>query len=544
MGRQTLEARSIPEILIEGAERWPDRTAVVFPDFEWTFERLHRESVEVARGLVGLGVQPGDHVATLLPNGADFLRGFFGAALAGAVVVPLNARYRKADLAYALAQSDATALLISTQSREYFDFEPVVEEIRDSGQASDCTVVVVLGADSSRCFVDEAGLAAAAAAVDPGEVARRARLAGLRQPGIMLYTSGTTGDPKAAVLSHEAVVRTSLGWGREGIGMSPDDSIWIPNPLFHVGALHTLIASLGAGARFLSMPFFDPDGAVEMLSRHAVTLFFPVFDAVALPIIEHPRASDLRFENVRTAFVIGNPMNVNRVKRALPGIRFINVYGMTETASWCVLNFDDEGEFEPQAGGRPIGGVEVRVCSAETGAEAPPGELGTIQVRSWCTLTEYYKNPEATAKAIDADGWFDTGDLGEIIADGSLRWRGRSGERIRVGGENVAPMEIEKHLGLHPAVRICAVVGIPDQRLGEVPAAFLELYPGSESTQEEIIAHCEGAIARFKVPRYVRFLAADEWPMSTTKIKKPDLRVRLIEELEIEIVDTTGAASR
>src|ERR1700742_3388717 len=138
MGRQTLEARSIPEILIAAAEQWPDRSAVVFPDLEWTFERLHRESVEVARGLVGLGVQPGDHVATLLPNGGDFLRGFFGAALAGAVVVPLNARYRKADLAYALAQSDAKALLISNQSREYFDFEPVVEEIWDAGQAPDC----------------------------------------------------------------------------------------------------------------------------------------------------------------------------------------------------------------------------------------------------------------------------------------------------------------------------------------------------------------------------------------------------------------------
>jgi fatty-acyl-CoA synthase len=477
-------------------------------------------------------VQPRDHVAILLPNGPDFLRGFFGAALAGAVVIPLNVRYRKADLAYALEQSDARVLVISRQHREHFDFEPLVGEITAEGGAPALERVVVLGAESSERFVDEGALHTAGTSISEEAVLARARTASLRQPGIMLYTSGTTSTPKAAVLSHEAVVRTALAWGRDSLGMSAEDSIWIPNPLFHIGALSTLIASIGSGSHFLSMPYFEPDGAVKMLSEDAVTLFFPVFDAVALPIIEHRDASKLRFENVRKAFVIGHPANVARVKQALPGVRFMNVYGMTETSGWCVMNYDDAGEFDPQAGGAPLPGVEVRVRDLEGGRDAAVDELGRLQVRSWCTVSEYYKDANASADAIDAEGWFDTGDLGVRLADGTVRWRGRSGERIRVGGENVAPMEIERHLATHASVRQCAVVGVPDARLGEVPAAFVELYHGSDASEAQIIEHFVGAVARFKVPRYVRFVAAGEWPMSTTKIRKSELRERLIGELD------------
>jgi acyl-CoA synthetase (AMP-forming)/AMP-acid ligase II len=510
---------------------WADRPSITYPDFTWTFRELAAETGVTARGLIALGVRPGDHVAVLVPNGADFMRAFFGASRAGAVAVTLSTRYRKADLEYVLAHCDATTLIMSRQLQGYFDFEALVREIFDERPELRPKHVVVLGCEDAGEFVSGTQLGTLAADVaEDADVAASAA----RDPddvAAMLYTSGTTAFPKGCLLSHRALTGSTAAWGIGSIELGPGKSIWIPNPLFHIGALTSLLASVGAGSLFLSQPYFEPNAAVQMLIDNAVTAFFPVFDAVALPILEHPRAKEVRFDKVEYAFVTGNPNNVQLVKNAIPHARHLNTYGMTEACGWCCLNFDDTEPLGPLPGGMPLPGVDVRVVDIVTEAQTPTGEVGRIQLKSYCTFSGYYKDEAATRRALLTDGWFDTGDLGVRKSDGSLRFQGRDGDMIKVGGENVSPLEIETFLAKHAAVRQVAVVGIDDSRLGQVPAAFVETYPGEPCTEDELLEMCSGSLARFKVPRHVRFLTVDQWPMSATKIRKSDLRNALNNEL-------------
>lgn len=532
------ENATIGALVLAGARDWPDAAAIAFPEFTWTFDDLRREAFAVAKGLRAVGVRPGDHVGLILPNGAHYIATLFGAAMTGATVVPLNTRYRRTDLLYALEHSDVSVLMLSRPYREYFDFEALVGEIRDTHPLPRLREVVVLGTDAAGDLLAGTELLAVGEGIADAEIEKVVAGRGPRETALMLYTSGTTAFPKGCLLSHEAMVRCAAVWA-DAIALAPGESIWIPNPLFHIGALSSMLASVGAGSRFLSLPFFDADVAVATLSEHAVTAFFPVFDSIALPLLEHPDADKLRFDQVRFSFCTGNPHNVARLREVLPNAEHLNVYGMTETAGWCALNFDVGEPLGPLPGGQGLPGVELQVRTAD--GLAAVGETGVIHVRSWCTTSGYYKDPVATALAIDADGWFCTGDLGFLQEDGSVRFQGRAGDMIKVGGENVAAVEVETFLAGHPAVRLVAVVGVPDARLGAVPAAFVELYPGESVTEEDILAYCAGSIARFKIPRYVRFVPADGWPMSTTKIRKNDLVDRLLAELDPAAVPAAPA---
>jgi acyl-CoA synthetase (AMP-forming)/AMP-acid ligase II len=528
------EDSTIGQLVLNGARDWPDTTAISFPDFRWTYRQLECEALTVAKGLRALGVRSGDHVGLVIPNGAHYVAAFFGAAMTGATVVPLNTRYRRVDLLFTLEHSDVSVLLLSRDYRRYFDFEKLVEEICADHPLPRLREVVVLGADDggeggADGDRDGSALSRLGRAISDDEIRAVVERTGVRDIGLMLYTSGTTASPKGCLLSHQAMVRCAAVWGQEGIGLGPGESIWIPNPLFHIGALSSMLASVAAGSTFHSLPYFEADAAVRMLTEDAVTAFFPVFDAIALPILEHPDATGLRFERVRYSFCTGNPNNVATVRAALPHAAHLNTYGMTETSGWCALNFDVDEPLGPLPGGQALPGVEIQV--RVPGRLAEDGETGTIHVRSWCTITGYYKDPAATEAAIDADGWFRTGDIGVRYSDGSVRFQGRAGDMIKVGGENVATIEVETFLGGHPAVRQVAVVGAPDPRLGTVPAAFVELYPGQSATEEDLAGFCAGSIARFKIPRYFRFVPPDGWPMSTTKIRKTDLSDRIAAEV-------------
>lgn len=527
-----IEGKTLADLVMDGAARWAGAPAVKFPQFQWTYGELEGEAAMVAKGLLAHGIGPGDHVGLLLANGADFLRAFFGIALAGAVPVPLNVRYRKAELSYVIEHSDIKLLFLSADHRRHFDFESLVALILDEKKMPHSVRVVVLGSDdAAEPFVDGSTFISGGSTVSDGAMYGAACMAGIRHTGAMLYTSGTSASPKGCLLSNEALVRTATCWARRGVELGPGDSLWIPNPRFHIGALSSLLASLAVGATFLSLPHFDADAAVRMLSEEAVTAFFPVFDTVALPILEHGDAAMLRFDDVRYSFVIGNPSNIAKVKAALPHARHFNVYGMTETSGWCMFNYDDADPMDPLPGGVPLPGVAFRVMSLDGRGEAATCELGQIHVRSWCTVSAYYKDERATAEAIDADGWFNTGDIGIRLEDGSLRFHGRGGDMMKVGGENVAAVEVEHLIASHPAVRQVAVVGVPDGRLREVPAAFIETHPGAELDGDDVTEFCRDKIARFKIPRYIRFVRGDEWPMSATKIRKGDLRERLTREL-------------
>jgi len=521
--------RTLAGVILASAARWPEKVACRFPETELTYGELERDALTIAQGLRALGVRPGDHVGLLLPNGTDFIRSYFGVALASAVVVPFNTRYRRNDLSYVIAKSDVKVLILSAESRSHFDFEGLIRDLRSTDAFSMLQHVVVLSSDEAGDFISERVFRDGAAREPVEAVLKSASLVRLDSPCALLFSSGTTAFPKGCLLSHETIVRGALTWGEGLIGMNERDSVWIPNPLFHIGALTTLTASVATGARFMSLPYFDADMAVDMLSTNAATLFFPVFEAVAMPVIDHPHADRVRFEDVRYAFTLGSPVNVDRVRRAIPHARHLNVYGSTETSGFCIFNLDTREA--PSSCGLPMPGVELKIVPFQDAGAAEDTKIGEMCIRSWCTLTEYYKDPAANETAFDSEGWFHTGDAGWVDDQGRVYFSGRKGEFLKVGGENVSPREIEMHIGSHEAVRQVAVIGIPDSRMGEVPAAYVELRSGFCLEETDLLAFCRDSIARFKQPRHIRFVDTADWPMSATKIKKSELRERLIAEL-------------
>jgi fatty-acyl-CoA synthase len=273
--------------------------------------------------------------------------------------------------------------------------------------------------------------------------------------------------------------------------------------------------------------------------EEGVTTALPLFAAFTDAILDHPAFAATDRARLQQVLTTGRRHQVERAQRELAPARLVSAYGMTELCGVVASSPLDESDEDRLAwDGRPYGGVEVRIVDPVTRRPLPSGELGEIAVRGTGRLTGYHRDTEATAAAIDTEGWFHTGDLGITDAGGRVAFRGRAGDVLKVGGENVSPLEVESHLGTHPAVAHAEVVGAPDARLDEVVAAFVELAPGAAVTAAELIGHCQGSLAHFKVPRHIRFVATGEWPMSATKVSKAALRERIAAELL-----TTGVPS-
>jgi fatty-acyl-CoA synthase len=302
--------------------------------------------------------------------------------------------------------------------------------------------------------------------------------------------------------------------------------------MFHIAALGVSVVCTVTGATIVTAPFFEPDGALELLARERPTALFPAYANILLGVLTHPRYADLELIATR-ALVVGPPTTLLSLQEQMPGCALVSTFGMTESCGCSTFSdINDPLELRCETVGPAIAGLELRIADPVTDEALPPDTKGEIQLRGPILFDGYYRGAEKTAATFLADGWMRTGDLGSVTPDGRARYIGRLKDIIRVGGENLSPMEIEAHLMTHPAVLIAQALGIPDARLDEVPVAFVELRPGMEATEQELIAHCEGAIARFKVPRHIRFVT--EWPMSATKVQKFRLREALMEELRIQ----------
>jgi fatty-acyl-CoA synthase/long-chain acyl-CoA synthetase len=312
------------------------------------------------------------------------------------------------------------------------------------------------------------------------------------------------------------------------------DVTWGAGPLFHVGSLAPFIGSLGAVGTYLTDYFFEPGRALDLMVAEGVTIAWPWFPAIMQPLIDHPRFDPAALPDLRSLFLIGPRSLIEQVQAMFPKAELVAACGMTETAGIYALSTPDE-TVEERAGaqGKAAAGVEVRVIHPETGDDLPAGEIGEILVRGYCVMEGYYRDPVNTEKAIDADRWLHTGDLYSVTPDGRLVFHGRVKDMLKVGGENVAVIEVESFLCRHPDVNLAEVVGMPDDRLDEVPVAFVELRAGSTTEAEELIDFCRGQIASYKVPRRIFFVGPDEWPMSLTKIDKRRLRARVADALAV-----------
>jgi fatty-acyl-CoA synthase len=489
-----------------GAARPAGAEAAVFPTERATYRELDERSRRAGRRLAGLGVGKGDLVGVLIPANVEHLAVLLGAMRIGAVPVPINARYKASELDYVVRHSQMTALLSTAESR------PLVE-----ATAIETARVVVLGEDEEweRADADDEPLAAA---VTPEDAA------------IVLYTSGTTSNPKGADHTHASLVAEGHNLATR-LELGAEDRFWSPLPMFHCGGIVTMLANFAVGAAFCHVGFFEPGAALHQLEAERCTHAFPAFETIWLSVLDHPRFGEADLSALRVVINVGVRERLKSMQERVPTAAQVSCFGSTESCGFmCLGRPDDPLESRLTTSGKPVPGMELRAISLETGTDAAPGEVGEAWFRGVSRFSHYHRDDEYTARVIDADGWFHSGDLIRIDAEGRVSFVQRLKDMLKVGGENVAAAEIEDYLAQHRAVKIVQVVAAPDARYVEVPAAFVELRPGESTTERELIEFCLGKIATFKVPRYVRFV--DEWPMSGTKVQKFRLRERIARELE------------
>jgi fatty-acyl-CoA synthase len=515
------------DVLVAAVARAPDTVSLAFPDRRVTTAELLERSREAARGLYALGTRRGDRVGILMPNCVEFVEVLFGAALLGAVALLINARYRRSELAHVVSDAGLRTIVTTDLAADRFDFVTLLEGALTGTDATG----VVLGQSSPDGFIDGQAFGELASHVSEDIIDATAAAVSVRSVAIMMYTSGTTALPKGCLLSHEAVVRTSAAIvDRYGVGA--DDVWWCPLPLFHMSGVLPLCATFLADSRFACMTTFEPGVAVRQMEQERATVQFGIFPTVNQQLLDHPDFAAADRSSIRLINAQPGPPDLQRALREVYGHSImVNAYGCTELGGILSLTAPDDPTW-PATSGTPWPGMQARIVDPDSGTEVPPGVRGEIVARGWGMFEGYHGDPTLTERAVDAEGWFHTGDIGSIDGRGRLTYHGRYKDMLKVGGENVAANELESFLATHPAVRLAQVVAIPDPRLVEVPAAFIELVPGARLTEQELIDYCRGRIASYKIPRHVRFV--EQWPMSATKIQKFKLGEDLVRQLGLQ----------
>jgi fatty-acyl-CoA synthase len=511
------------------ARRWGAREAIVFRDRRLSFADVAAAVDRVARGLIAVGVRPGDTVALWMLNRPEWIEAAFAVLKIGAVLVPINTRLRTDDVAYILEQSDAGTLILAERSGPV-DYLGMVRELvpagapPGAGRLPRLRRLVVLGEEPRAATVPWARLLAQASDVTEASLAERADAVDPEGLAFIMYTSGTTGFPKGAMHGHQIIRNVTDRAFR--LALTEQDVIMMYLPLFHLFAFSEgMLTSMVSGARQVLTEGFDADESLALIAGERATVLHG-FDTHYKELCEAHARQPRDVSSVRTGiFAAGMASStpIARRARALFG-PLVSGYGMSEFGVGAAIgSLDSTEEQSCEASGYPAPGYEIRVVDPDSGRDQPAGTPGEILVRGYTLMRGYYNKPEATAAAIDAEGWMHTGDMGLLRADGHLRFVGRYKDMLKIGGENVDPMEVEAYLMSHPAVNQAAVVSYSDPRLSEVGVAFVRCEPGSALTEAEVLAHCRGRIASFKIPRHVIFV--DSFPMTSSgKIQKVALR--------------------
>ncbi|MDX1580003.1 MAG: AMP-binding protein [Alphaproteobacteria bacterium] len=543
-GNYRIEVTTLGDLLLKAADRAPENDAVIFPNRRHTYASLSEAAYTQARRLMAMGIKRGDHVGILAPNFMEFVELIFGCALAGAVSVPINARFKAHEMGYVIENADLVALFTTDIISEYADFAGVLTRAfpdLEAGQDPDhlqlkdapkLKRLIMLGESTPPGFTSRADYEALESGASNADVDERRIAVSLREPCIMMYTSGTTANPKGCPITNEQLVRNGINMNREKYLMGPEDVMWDPLPMFHMAAILPMVALFDAGATMISQTHFEPGEALRLMEQEKATIAFPAFPTITAALINHPDFEKTDLSRIRRMNNVAPPDTLKQFAKAFPQAVQTSAYGLTECGG--VISFgreDDPEEERLNACGIPFSGLEVKIVDPETGEDLPQGERGEIIARGYAVFDGYYKDPEKTAASIK-DGWLHTGDLCSLDEYGQIRFHGRLKDMLKIGGENVAAVEIESYLSNHPAIKLAQVVGVPDPKLEEVAAAFIELKPGQELSEQEVIDFCKGQIASFKVPRHVRFVT--DWPMSSTKIQKFALKEQLTEELQNE----------
>lgn len=485
---------SIADFFRDTVAQVPDRLALVcaLTQRRWSYRELLAEAEQVAQALLG-EYSPGDHVATWAGGSADILLLHLGAALAGLVLVTINPASRADEVEYMLRQSAARGLFADRMFRD-IDNQAAVQRFRASLPLLRRTVYMDEWPALCRTAAQKRALPQVAA----------------DSPGLILFTSGTTGKPKAAVLRHAAVVNNAR-LGSQCLGLAPG-GVWLNLlPMFHIGGSATI--TLGCFANLgtqVLLPVFSAEAMLDAVEKYGVTVTMAV-PTMLVAMLQSERFADTDLRSLKTIVTGGTviaPELVKRVKQAT-GASLITLFGQTEASgTLCVTRTGDDMARITQTVGTPLPLSEIKIISAGTGQLVPVGEIGEICLRSRTVMAEYFGMPEQTAATLDSDGWLHTGDMGYMRADGYIQITGRLKEMIIRGGENIYPREVEDILAEHPAVSQSAVFGVPDDTWGEQVAAAVIFKPGAAASKEELANYLRERIARHKVPKIWRFRAS------------------------------------
>lgn len=523
---------TLPGMLREVAAAHPE-AGVVAGEQRASWARVLAGAEALAARLADLGVPSGGRVALLAGNTLTGIELLFACGLAGAVAVPVNTRFGAPEVRHLLGDSGADTVVVTADEPDHRTLLSAALDSAGSGELPGLRRIVLAGSAPAgqpgvgladhvtehrrellqHRIDDGPGPPAPDRAVGPDDVA------------LLVYTSGTTAHPRGCRLTHRTLVEAGRAVGRERFRCTPSDVLWDVLPLFHLSFVNPLLAILDAGGTFVTERRFDAGAALARIRDEGVTVAFTCFPTVMDALLAHPDV-DRCFAEVRLMLNVGPPETLRAVQARLPGTVQLTSYGSTETAGIAVTTHpDDPEDVRLGTNGFPLPGVEVAAADPDTGTLLPAGESGELLVRGTGMFTGYHGGTPHGPHA-----WFPSGDLGLVDADGRVHYRGRLKDMIKVGGENVAALEVEAVLAGHPAVHAAAVVPAPDPRYTEIPAAFVELRDGAAVTADELQEHCAAALAGFKVPRHVRFVT--DWPMSATKIQKGPLRERITAELE------------
>jgi acyl-CoA synthetase (AMP-forming)/AMP-acid ligase II len=513
---------TIPALVASAAVRLGDQPAVVDGDTRLSFTELQEAAHTFARALMAAGVEHGDRVAIWAPNSAEWIIAFLGLSHAGAILVPVNTRFKGLEAAEILRRSRARVLVTVT------DFLGVdyVAALRDADpEIPGLEVTVIAHGPAPEGTISWADFLAGAAQIERADLARRSATVTDDDVSDILFTSGTTGTPKGVVQTHRSTLLVATDWVTM-TGLTAGDRYLMINPYFHLFGLKAgIVASLIAGATMMPEPVFDVDRVLRRVAEDRVTVL-PGPPTLYQSILDHPARADYDLSSLRIAVTGAAEIPVELIRRIvdeLPFSTIISGYGLTEGGTAAGTAPGDPIETIATTVGRLRPGFELRIVDRDD-RDVPAGESGEIWLRSGTVMSGYLEDPVSTAQVLSPDGWLRTGDLGTLDG-GNLRIVGRSKDMFIVGGFNAYPAEIENALLRHPGIRQAAVIGIPDRRLGEAGMAFVVLHRTSTVTADEIISWSRDQMANYKVPRRVEII--DELPLNATgKVMKDVLRAR------------------
>jgi len=544
-----LMGETIGGMLNRIAARYPDNEAIVsvHQNIRWTYGEFLERVNALGRGLMALGVERGDRVAIWAMNHAEWTLTQFATAKIGAILVNINPAYRVYEFEYALKQAEVSTLILQGRFKNsdyvgmFYEACPEAIDARAGRISSEkfpfLKNIVFMGDIPYNGMFTWDELLEKGAGISPDELREREESLNFDDAINIQYTSGTTGYPKGVVLTHHGVMNNGYFIG-EGMGFTEKDRLCIPVPFYHCfGMVLSNMASVTHGTTMvIPCPVFDAEAVLQTLQNERCTAVHGV-PTMFIAELSHPNFGKYDYSTLRTGIMAGSPCPIEVMKKVniLMNMRdIVIVYGQTELSPGVTMTtVDDPLEKRVTTVGKAFPHTEIKIIDPNTKKILPRGEVGEICARGYMSMKCYYNNPSATRATLDANGWLYTGDLGVMDDEGYVKMSGRLKEMVIRGGENIYPREIEEFLHHHPKISDAYVIGVPDEKYGEELMAWVAAKPGMTVTPDEIVLFCTGQIARYKIPKYYKFVT--EFPMSVTgKIQKFKMQQMAIEELGLE----------